>query len=124
MSVFVGLMSGTSLDGISAAVVRFREGAQSPSTPSCAGVHRILIHCRAARSVAARVDQWYGAEYCRLSFDLGEWLAQAAIAVLAEAGVPRGEVVAIGSHGQTIWHDAAFDVAARRSGGHRRANGH
>jgi anhydro-N-acetylmuramic acid kinase len=45
-------------------------------------------------------------EYCRLSFDLGEWLAQAAIAVLAEAGVPRSEVVAIGSHGQTIWHEA------------------
>jgi anhydro-N-acetylmuramic acid kinase len=45
-------------------------------------------------------------EYCRLSFDLGELLADAAIAVLAEAGVPRGEVVAIGSHGQTIWHEA------------------
>src|SRR5207302_9988784 len=39
-------------------------------------------------------------------FDLGGWFADAAIAVLAEAGIPRGEVVAIGSHGQTVWHEA------------------
>lgn len=45
-------------------------------------------------------------EYCRLAFDLGEWLADAAAAVLMEAGVPRGEVRAIGTHGQTLWHEA------------------
>jgi anhydro-N-acetylmuramic acid kinase len=43
-------------------------------------------------------------EYCRLGFDLGEWLAEAAVAVLAEAGVPRSDVRAIGTHGQTLWH--------------------
>ena len=43
-------------------------------------------------------------EYCRLGFDLGAWLADAAVAVLAEAGVPRSEVRAIGTHGQTLWH--------------------
>jgi hypothetical protein len=106
MSVFVGLMSGTSLDGISAAVVRFREGAHTPvdaellafigSSYTAEQRDRLL---RALTSATAQ-------EYCRLSFDLGEWLAQAAIAVLAEAGVPRSEVVAIGSHGQTIWHEA------------------
>ncbi|MDE3216973.1 MAG: anhydro-N-acetylmuramic acid kinase, partial [Gemmatimonadota bacterium] len=44
-------------------------------------------------------------EYCRLEFALGGWLADAAVAVLAEAGVPRGEVRAVASHGQTLWHD-------------------
>src|SRR5262249_3756863 len=43
--------------------------------------------------------------YCRLSFDLGGWLADAAIAAMAESGVSRSEIRAIGSHGQTIWHE-------------------
>ena len=44
-------------------------------------------------------------EYCRLAVDFGGWLADAAVQVLAEAGVPRAEVRAIGSHGQTLWHE-------------------
>jgi len=44
-------------------------------------------------------------EYCRLGFDLGEWLAAAAIDVLAAAGVSRADIAAVASHGQTIWHE-------------------
>jgi len=38
-------------------------------------------------------------------FDLGDWFADAAIAVIAEAGVARDQIAAIASHGQTIWHE-------------------
>jgi anhydro-N-acetylmuramic acid kinase len=44
-------------------------------------------------------------EYCRLAVDFGGWLADAAVAVLAESGVARADVRAIGSHGQTLWHE-------------------
>jgi anhydro-N-acetylmuramic acid kinase len=44
-------------------------------------------------------------EYCRLSFDLADWLAEAAIAAMADAGVGRADVAAIASHGQTVWHE-------------------
>src|SRR5439155_22608349 len=44
-------------------------------------------------------------EYCRLAFDLGGWLAEAVIGVIADAGVAREEVRAVGSHGQSIWHE-------------------
>jgi anhydro-N-acetylmuramic acid kinase len=44
-------------------------------------------------------------DYCRLSFDLGDWRADAAIAAMAEAGIGRGDVAAIASHGQTVWHE-------------------
>jgi anhydro-N-acetylmuramic acid kinase len=37
--------------------------------------------------------------------DFGGWLADAAVQVLADAGVPRADVRAIGSHGQTLWHE-------------------
>ena len=47
------------------------------------------------------------AEYSRLAFDLGNWLADAAIAVIAEAGVAKREI-------------ARSDRTARRSGTSRR----
>ena len=121
MSVYVGLMSGTSLDGISAAVVRFHAetpGAQAAESPSRQAAESPKLTCQLLAFVsteytAAQRDHLHSAlthgtaqEYCRLGFDLGSWLADATVAVLAEAGVPRSEVRAIGSHGQTIWHDA------------------
>ena len=99
-NILVGLMSGTSLDGISAAVVRFSEDDAAE-----------LLAFRQVPYRATQRDRLAGAlkggtpdEYCRLNFELGNWLADAAVAVLADAGVPREEVAAIASHGQTVWH--------------------
>lgn len=99
-SVVVGLMSGTSLDGISAAVVRFGDQARAELL-----AFRQLPYSAAQRDrLAAALAGATPEEYCRLNFDLGNWLADAAIAVLAEAGVARDDVAAIASHGQTVWH--------------------
>src|SRR6266566_146995 len=103
--VVVGLMSGTSLDGISAAVARFRDASDGRIDVD------LLAHTSRAYSSAqrTRLTAALGAgtpsEYCRLNFDLGGWLADAAIAVMAEAGVAREDIAAIASHGQTIWHE-------------------
>ena len=102
--VCVGLMSGTSLDGISAAVARF--------TPDGARFRVELLAFHVHEYAPAQRDRLQAAmqgatarEYCRLAVDFGGWLADAAVQVLAEAGVPRAEVRAIGSHGQTLWHE-------------------
>lgn len=105
MTVLVGLMSGTSLDGISAAVVRFAQAD---------GVVRadLLAFQTAAYSAEqrARLEQAIAGaaprEYTLLGFDLGAWLADAAVDVMAEAGVARADIAAIASHGHTIWHAA------------------
>jgi anhydro-N-acetylmuramic acid kinase len=103
--VLVGLMSGTSLDGISAAVARFRDGDEGrASCELLAFVQQPYTAERRARLLAA-VQGASPAEYCRIGFDLGEWLAAAAVAALAEAGIPRGDVAAVASHGQTLWHE-------------------
>ena len=123
MSVYVGLMSGTSLDGISAAVVRFADDAPRLDPQLLAFVSTPYTSAQRARLRDALTGGTAQA-YCRLAFDLGDWLATAAVAVLAEAGVPRRDVRAIGSHGQTIWHEpphstwqlGAAAVIAERTG--------
>jgi anhydro-N-acetylmuramic acid kinase len=111
---YIGLMSGTSLDGISACVVRFNEPPTPDAkrqTPNAVPYELLAFEVReynlAQRDHLLRAMQKGTAqEYSRLTFDLGGWLADAAAAVLMEAGVPRADVRAIGSHGQTLWHEA------------------
>jgi anhydro-N-acetylmuramic acid kinase len=103
--VVVGLMSGTSLDGISAAVARFTDQSDGRiDVDLLAYVSRPYSSAERNR-LAAALGGGTPAEYCRLNFDLGDWLADAAIAVMAEAGVARSDIAAIASHGQTIWHE-------------------
>jgi anhydro-N-acetylmuramic acid kinase len=110
-------MSGTSLDGVTAAVVRFNEtpaaGPAAPGAPGAPGaaLEAELLAWLTRPYTAAQRDRLARAlqggspdEYCRLNADLGEWLAAAAIAAIAEAGVARAEIAAIASHGQTVWH--------------------
>ena len=103
--VVVGLMSGTSLDGISAAVARFRDASDGRiDVDLLAYSSRSYTPAQRTRLTAA-LGGGTPSEYCRLNFELGGWLADAAIEVMAEAGVARDEIAAIASHGQTIWHE-------------------
>ena len=102
--VVVGLMSGTSLDGVTAAVVRFSEREGRTSAELLAWLTREYTPAQRER-LAAALTGGTPREYCRIGFDLGDWLADAAIAAMAEAGVARSEIVAIASHGQTVWHE-------------------
>src|SRR5688572_33094277 len=101
-------MSGTSLDGISACVVRFSEPGKTDGSLSLellAFDVKEYSHEQRERLLAA-MQGATAQEYCRLAFDLGTWLAEAAQQVMVESGVPREEIRAIGSHGQTLWHEA------------------
>jgi anhydro-N-acetylmuramic acid kinase len=107
--VFVGLMSGTSLDGISAAVVRFTDGERRTEFELLAFRSTAYSPEQRARLLAA-MNGVSAAQYSSLAFDLGAWLGEAAIGVIADAGIARGEILAIGSHGQTLWHNAPHDT--------------
>jgi anhydro-N-acetylmuramic acid kinase len=102
--LIVGLMSGTSLDGIDAALVEVSgETTDEVSvrmegfvTFAYSGERRTAIHDAILAGTAEAL--------CGLHADLGEWLAEAALAVCEKSGTPVGSVDAIGSHGQTVWH--------------------
>ncbi len=103
--VLVGLMSGTSLDGVTAAVVRFHEAEDGRITPEVlAHLDRAYDASTRAR-LAAALEGATPSEYTRLDFALGGWLADAAASAIAEAGVPRDDIAAIASHGHTVWHE-------------------
>ena len=107
--VYIGLMSGTSLDGISAAVVRFNE--REGRTHFDLLAFRSTPYTKEQRDrLLAAMTGGPAAEYSSIAFDFGAWLGEAAIGVIADAGISRGEILAIGSHGQTLWHNAPHDT--------------
>jgi anhydro-N-acetylmuramic acid kinase len=102
-------MSGTSLDGITAAIARFTrtdEGVDCELLGFSTTPYSDEQRARLSKAMQGAT----AAEYCRLHFDLGAWLASAAANVLAESGVARADIAAIGSHGQTIWHEPAHST--------------
>ena len=104
-NVVIGLMSGTSLDGISAAAARFTPGAGSGLDVELLAYTSLPFNPAQRARLAASMTGSTPAEYCRLNFDLGEWLAAAATEVLKQSGIARDDVLAVASHGQTVWHE-------------------
>ncbi len=106
MTVVVGVMSGTSLDGVSAAVVRFGEAnATSPMTAALLAFTHRAFATKERRRLEEAMQQGSAQAYCRLHADLGDWLADAANAAINESGVARHDIAAVASHGQTLWHE-------------------
>ena len=102
--IYIGLMSGTSLDGISAAAARIEPRDSGFLAELLAFEHVPYDTDRRGRMLAA-MDGVSPREYCRLSVEFAEWLADAASAVMRSAGLTARDVTAIASHGQTIWHE-------------------
>ncbi|HET8656116.1 MAG TPA: anhydro-N-acetylmuramic acid kinase, partial [Longimicrobiaceae bacterium] len=96
-------------DGVDAALVSI-EGDR-PETIEWAVCHFCTLEYDEPRrsAIHAAIVDGSAAAICALNADLGEWLAEAAIRVCDEAGVPPGEVEVIGSHGQTVWHQPPGD---------------
>lgn len=101
-SLYVGLMSGTSMDGVDAALVRFGDNScevvATHSQPYPSALRETLSELIANPGAVTidrlgNVDNW-----------IGECFAETAAHLLEVAAVEASAISAIGSHGQTVRH--------------------
>jgi anhydro-N-acetylmuramic acid kinase len=104
----VGLMSGTSADGIDVAVAQI---LGAPPNLRARIEHATSIHFpREIRETILRVANGAAsssAEISELNFTLGELFGDAVIKACRKFRVPLASVALIGSHGQTIFHQGS-----------------
>jgi anhydro-N-acetylmuramic acid kinase len=108
MSLYIGLMSGTSLDGIDAALVDFTDGTpqliRAINFPLDSSLHKTLkTLCTPGKN---EIEQLGIAD-----IQLAENFSRAVQQLLKETGIAAMQIRAIGSHGQTIRHRAGADNA-------------
>lgn len=101
----LGLISGTSADGIDAALVDVR-GERFPYALHLLAFRTYPFPRGMGERIRAAAHPGSGSvdEICRLNFALGELFARAAIALARGARVPLERISLIGSHGQTLQH--------------------
>jgi len=114
----VGLMSGTSADGVDAAVVDITKQKVRLLAfevfPYGSALRRAIL--RLCRPESARLE-----DICHYNFVLGEVFADAVTRLCSRSGIAPASIDLIGSHGQTIYHNPrgkpAVRTAGRRHGG-------
>ena len=101
----IGLMSGTSCDGIDACLVKIIGNGLSTKVdiigfetyPYSNEIRELIF--KASRKETGTVDK-----ICQLNFTLGKLFADAAVQIAGKVSVPLSEIDIVGSHGQTIYH--------------------
>lgn len=94
-------MSGTSLDGVDAALVRF----DGPTHARLLGFESRPYSAAEREQILTAIAAGGARELALLHVRLSEWAAEAVEAVLATTHTRASELSFIASHGQTIWHE-------------------
>jgi len=107
----LGLMSGTSLDGIDAALLEVGERDRAMGGPDW---ELLAFQTRPysqeqRRTILETLVSGKAREVAHLHTRLGEWFAAAALELLDRAEVAPESVSALGSHGQTLWHEPPLE---------------
>src|SRR5450631_4640636 len=102
MGLYLGLISGTSMDAIDAALVDFEVTPPSVVATSATAFDPALKS--RITSIMESAERVSLDEIGQIDVAVAQAFAQAAIRLMRDSGVGAGRVTAIGSHGQTLWH--------------------
>ncbi|WP_373532684.1 anhydro-N-acetylmuramic acid kinase [Vampirovibrio sp.] len=101
----MGLMSGTSVDGVDACLARLswqsgklhHDILATHSVPMPADLRERLLRCMAEKSIQLE-------EFCRLNVAVGQLFADTAFGLMQAHNISASQIDCIGSHGQTLYH--------------------
>jgi anhydro-N-acetylmuramic acid kinase len=99
---YLGLISGTSVDGVDAALCAFGERSCQVVT---ARTYAYPPRIRERVQQLIRTGESSLAAIGAIDVAVGRFFADCALAAIREAGLTAGDIAAIGHHGQTIWHE-------------------
>lgn len=107
----LGLISGTSQDGIDAVLAQFGDDTEDDAwqgiVATRSGQYPQAVRARLL-ALGYENQPVSLAEFAELDRAVADAFADTALALLSQAGVAAAHVSALGSHGQTIFHDAAL----------------
>lgn len=113
----IGLMSGTSVDGVDAALVGISGSMRDTRAELLASTPYPFPASLRERVLAISHGQGNAEEVSRLNVELGRLFANAALAVLRDARLSPADIDLIASHGQTVSHTPETSLRARLAGG-------
>lgn len=99
--IIIGLMSGTSVDGIDACLAKINPDLSFEIIDSLVWDYPENIRQNIFKIFENKASL---EEICWMNFIIGEYFAQAALELTKKAGITPKEVDLIGSHGQTVYH--------------------
>lgn len=102
---YIGAMSGTSQDGIDAVLAEFEDGRFVSVLAHWTGHYEPALR-PALLELSREATPVTLADYARLDRQVADAFADTVLALLRSAGVDPRSVRALGSHGQTVFHDA------------------
>lgn len=98
----VGLMSGTSLDGVSTALVRLND---APASATLIAFRQEPYNATERGQIIDAIARGSAKDLAILNVALGERFSGAVLHLLAEAKTSPKDIGFVASHGQTIWHE-------------------
>jgi anhydro-N-acetylmuramic acid kinase len=101
-SLYIGLMSGTSMDGIDAALVQIDDQSctiRATASPAYPDALR-----RRLEQMIARPDEAGLTDFGALHIGVARAFATAVADLLKSSGASPADITAVGSHGQTVFH--------------------
>ncbi|MDY6983712.1 MAG: anhydro-N-acetylmuramic acid kinase [Pseudomonadota bacterium] len=107
-SLYIGLMSGTSIDGVDCALVDCAGSSPYVVDYVAADIDPVLKQ-RLLRLTTNRIDDLR--DLGNADIEVARLFAATANTLLEKHGLAASDIVAIGSHGQTIWHEPPQSAA-------------